>query len=74
MVNSKLDCLTQDKPIKSANSGHYWESRTADWVAAVAMIVEKNKARVKGTKKPLSEDASARDIDVVRKRSLSSQI
>ena len=60
---------------KSANSGHYnKELRTADWVDAVAMIVEKNKAKVKESKKPLLEDVSAKDIDVVRARTLSSQI
>ena len=78
MGNSKLDGLIQDKPAKpakSANSGHYnKESRTADWVDAVAMIVEKNKAKVKESKKPLLEDVSAKDIDVVRARTLSSQI
>ena len=78
MGNSKVVGLSPDKPVKStksASSGHHnKESRTADWVAAVAMIVENNKTTVKESKKPLTEDASARDIDVVRARSLSSQI
>lgn len=81
MGNSKIVGLIKDRPVKPvkptkpANNGHYHnESRTADWVAAVAMIVEKNQAKVKESKKPLSENASAKDIDVVRARTLSSQI
>ncbi len=78
MVNSKVVGSVQDKPVKSAKpsySGHdSKKSRTADWVAAVAMIAEKNQAKVKESKRPLREDAPAKDIDVVRARTLSSQI
>ena len=79
MGNSKVVGLIPDnKPVKStksANSGHNnKESRTADWVVAVAMVAEKNKAKIKESKKPLSEDVPAKDIDVVRARTLSSQI
>lgn len=75
MNNTKSETRVLDKPAKSANSSHYKkESRTADWVAAVAMVAEKSKAKAKESKKPLREDASVKDIDVARARSLSSQI
>lgn len=78
MGNAKVVGLVQEKPVKSAkpsNSGNRnQEARTADWVAAVAMIAEKNKTRTKESKKPLSEDVPAKDIDIVRARTLSSQI
>ena len=74
MVNLQLEGLNQETLSMSAGGGHDKEAPIPDWVRAVAMISATDKQAVMESKRPLPEDFSARDFDVVRARALSSQI
>jgi hypothetical protein len=57
-----------------ASGGHSQESPTADWVRTATMISAMNRQAEVESKRQLPEDFSASDFNVIRARTLSSQI
>ncbi|MDH3288242.1 MAG: hypothetical protein OEP48_11050 [Betaproteobacteria bacterium] len=64
----------KDKVGTLHSGGHNQESPTADWVRTAAIIAAVNRQVELESQWRLPEEFSARDIDVVRVRTLSSQI
>ena len=74
MVKSKLDGHRKAKRIASVNSVRYKEFPTTHWAHAVATLVARSEPAVLESNRQLPENFSASDFDVVRARTLSSQI
>ena len=74
MVKPKLNGHRKEQRGTSANSARHKELPTTHWAHAVAMCAENSKSAALESRKQLPEHFSAADFDIVRARTLSSQI